>query len=435
MTTPAVGSPEWTKQKIAEARARAVQGPAGHMLDTRHDTAPTTPKASGGRDWVQIGTIGAAALAVAVKLFMARSKAGAAPSTAAMYQSPGSPWKPLAAIGIGSLGAAGFAGVAAWKGWKPPNVAAPTAAAPRTAPPESTLDFLRRNLALDRPSPSATASTEVLRPTCTPPVDVRWLRLAPHPSVTVILGKRGSGKSALGYRLLELFCNQAAPYVVGLPPAARKLLPDWIGCVDRLEDVPPKAVVLLDESYIQYHARDSMSDEGRTIGQLVNLSRQKQQTLIFIVQEARQLDVNAISQADVIAVKELSEISREFERSQLRRFIDKARIAFAGVKGNRQRHTWIYSETAGEVGLVENELPSFWKPSLSRAFALPASDQATNVEAPRKGVRTPREELINNVGALSMAGHGTREIGRIMGLPPSTVNDYLKEFRSRHSSP
>ena len=112
-----------------------------------------------------------------------------------------------------------------------------------------------------------------------------------------------------------------------------------------------------------------MGAEGRNIGQMVNLSRQRQQTLIFIVQEARQLDVNAISQADVIAIKELSELSREFERRELKRFTDKARTAFAHASGNKQRLTWVYSEAAGDVGLVENDLAYFWKPALSRAFA------------------------------------------------------------------
>ncbi len=227
-----------------------------------------------------------------------------------------------------------------------------------------------------------------------------------------MLGKRGSGKSALGYRLLELFRNQAAAYVVGIPPTARKLLPEWIGYADRLEDVPPKAVILLDESYIKYHARDSMSDEGRTVGQLVNLSRQRQQSLIFIVQEARQLDVNAISHADVIAVKELSEISSEFERRELKRFTDKASVAFDGVKGNRQRWTWVYSEVAGDAGLVENELASFWKPALSRAFAQGVPDQNNNGTGQRKGARTPREELKNRAKALRRQGHSYGDIGK-----------------------
>lgn len=262
----------------------------------------------------------------------------------------------------------------------------------------------------------------------TPPPDAQWLTLAPHPSVILVLGKRGSGKSALGYRLLELFRNQAAPYVVGFPQASRKLLPDWIGFVDSLEDVPPKAVILLDESYIQYHARDSMSDEGRNIGQLVNLSRQRAQTLIFIVQEARQLDVNAISQADVIVVKELSEISRDFERRELKRFTEKARVAFAGVKGNRQRWTWVYSEAAGDARLVENELASFWKPALSRAFAQGTSEQDSNGAGQRKGAKTPREELKGQALALRQQDHSFGDIGKILGISKTQAWDLVNEL-------
>ena len=91
--------------------------------------------------------------------------------------------------------------------------------------------------------------------------------------------------------------------------------------MDRLEDVPAGSCVLLDEAYLQLHARNSMSKDGRDIGSLVNLSRQRGQTLIFVVQESRQLDINAISQADVIAIKELSEISKEFEPKAIRALI------------------------------------------------------------------------------------------------------------------
>ena len=44
-------------------------------------------------------------------------------------------------------------------------------------------------------------------------------------------------------------------------------------------------------------------------------------TLVFIVQEARRLDVDILSQIDVLAAKELSDVSRGFERPQLRGLI------------------------------------------------------------------------------------------------------------------
>ena len=48
-------------------------------------------------------------------------------------------------------------------------------------------------------------------------VDGRWREVILPSSVVLILGKRGSGKSALAYRLLELFRYHKLPYVVAVP--------------------------------------------------------------------------------------------------------------------------------------------------------------------------------------------------------------------------
>jgi hypothetical protein len=195
---------------------------------------------------------------------------------------------------------------------------------------------------------------------------------------------------------------------------------------DRLEDVPNGAAVLLDEAYLQLHARNAMSEAGRGIGPLVNLSRQRGHTLIFVVQEARQLDVNIISQADVIAVKWLTELSQDFERRELRRFTDRARAAFATVQGNRQRWTWVHSESADFEGLLENELASFWRPALSHAFAnVPGVEQAAQQVSPRKGARTPREDLVARAKSLINSGHSYGKAAQVMGLPRSTVWDLV----------
>lgn len=139
----------------------------------------------------------------------------------------------------------------------------------------------------------------------------KWLRLIHHPSIIVILGGRGKGKSALGYRLLEHLRWAANAYVAGLPKDARKLLPDWIGMAASLEDVPPKSVVLVDEAYMPYHARSSMAAQARAMSQLVNLSRQREQTLIFVSQEARQIDRNIASSANVMIFKDLGMLQRQ----------------------------------------------------------------------------------------------------------------------------
>ena len=135
-----------------------------------------------------------------------------------------------------------------------------------------------------------------------PPADHHWLGLAPHPAVTVIIGPRGTGKSHLAHRLLELLRVHARPYVLG-NASLRGLLPPEIGVVQHLEEIPPRAAVLIDEAYLIFGARTAMTAAGRSVGALVNLSRQRSWSLIFITQDSRQLDVNILSQADVIAIK------------------------------------------------------------------------------------------------------------------------------------
>ena len=261
--------------------------------------------------------------------------------------------------------------------------------------------------------------------TWNPPPDSLWLDLLRHPCVVLILGRRGSGKSGLGYRIIELMRHRGEPYIVGLPAQAQKHLPDWAGTVDRLEDVPPKAVVLVDESYLHYPSRASMDSGGRDIGSLINLSRQRDQTLIFVVQEARQLDVNIVSQIDVLAVKELSDLSRGFERPQLRGLTDKARAAFRTVHGDRRRWSWVYSEFASYQGLVSNELATFWKPRLSCAFTLPSGD----VAPARRGQRPSREELQQTARRMREAGLSFSQIARNLGVSKTQawrlVNDNL----------
>jgi len=112
--------------------------------------------------------------------------------------------------------------------------------------------------------------------------DAAWLMKIVHPSVVLILGKPGSGKSALGYRLLELLRYVADIYVVGFPEQARSLLPECIGIVPSLEDLPNKCIALVDEAYLAYHSRGSMTAKSKAMSQALNLSRQKEQTIIFI---------------------------------------------------------------------------------------------------------------------------------------------------------
>ncbi len=163
-----------------------------------------------------------------------------------------------------------------------------------------------------------------------------WLRIIEHPNVILILGNRGSGKSALGYRLLQYLRFSADVYVVGLPRKARRLLPEWIGSVPTLEELPSNAIGLIDESYTLFHSRSSASSRAKVLSNLINLSRQREQTLIFVTQESRQIDMNIASSANVIIFKNPGILQLEFERKQLSKIAAQAKVEFAAIEKGKK---------------------------------------------------------------------------------------------------
>jgi hypothetical protein len=188
--------------------------------------------------------------------------------------------------------------------------------------------------------------------------DGKWREVIVRPAVVLILGRRGSGKSGLGHRLLELFRYESAAYALGVPGQARKLLPDWIGVAQSLEDIPPKSVVLIDEAYLRYHSRDSLSRGSKEMSRIVNLSRQRSQTLVFVSQESGQIDKNIASSASVVVFKDLGILQLEFERQQFARIAADAKEAFAAVAGDKRKWSYVYSPDSGFMGLLENSLPT-----------------------------------------------------------------------------
>ena len=251
----------------------------------------------------------------------------------------------------------------------------------------------------------------------------KWLKLIRHPSIVVILGGRGKGKSALGYRLLEHLRWVASVYVVGLPESARKLLPDYIGIAASLEDVPPNSIVLVDEGYISYHARRSMAAASVEMSQILNLSRQRNQTLIFVTQEARQIDRNIASSANVVIFKDLGILQLEFDRRELNKIATEAKEAFAPIiTGDKKKQAYVYAPDNDFMGLVENSLPTFWTERLSHIFAAGGEIIA---RAPKK---TPLDERKRKTIELKKQGYSNRQISMKMGVSPATIKNWLEDY-------
>ena len=302
---------------------------------------------------------------------------------------------------------------------------------PLTFPPlGATLEAIRQSIRLGfqraiqdlslSPPDSLPVSTPV-----SPPVDpdARWRGVIVPPAVVLILGKRGGGKSALAYRLLELFQYQLTPFVVGAPSRSQRLFPEWIGICPSLDELPQDCIALVDEAYLLYHSRQSSAATSRDMSQQLNLSRQRNQTLLFVSQEARQVDKNIVSSASVLVFKDLGMLQPDFDRPELRKLVIQAKEAMDTYRADKKHLAYVYSPDADHLGMLTNQLPSFWKPSLSRIFSTEPTSQAS-----RPGVKTSAQDRAKRAKELRKKGYSYRQIASELGVTKGTVANYLKGY-------
>ncbi|MFC1967419.1 hypothetical protein ACFLV2_02135 [Chloroflexota bacterium] len=253
-----------------------------------------------------------------------------------------------------------------------------------------------------------------------------WQKIITPPCTIVIPGKKGGGKSGLGYRLLEIFRYVLNPYVLGFPAQAQKVLPEWIGIARNFNEIPPYSIVLIDEAYLRYHSRDSLSPQSKEISRLVNLSRQRNLTLVFVTPETRQVDKNIISQANVIIFKEPSMLQLKFDRKELNNIAEQAKLAFNDLNGDKRKWSYVYSEDTDFMGLVDNSLPTFWSTELSHAFAI--SDPIMDERLPKK---PSKAEKIARAKELHQNHFSYRDIGKKLGINEGTAYNYVNDYPYR----
>lgn len=184
-------------------------------------------------------------------------------------------------------------------------------------------------------------------------------------TIGIILGARGTGKSAIGMRILENFKAQTSKkiYAMGFKVDA---IPKWIHVVGKVEDIKNDSVILIDEGGIEFNSRRSMSDSNNILSQLLLIARHKDLSVIFITQNSSNLEINAIRQADYLVLKPSSLLQKDFERKKIKDIYSKYDEKFKGHK-DILGLTLVYADNY--LGFVKNSLPSFWSEKASKSYS------------------------------------------------------------------
>ena len=209
-------------------------------------------------------------------------------------------------------------------------------------------------------------------------VDEEWELILQHPRIYVIIGHRYSGKSAslhsIGEYIRYKFNVRAYFFNVydkPVPPHKLALLPDWMDVVSDFDEASKNSVVLVDEAYLKFHARTSMREAPSRVrmDKILELSRQKAMSIIFVTQRTTKLDKNILEAADTYLIKNIHHTQVTYERSPIRKILEDAYNALKNVPvSSKQKYVYVYAETDGFAGLKVIGLPSYWNEELSRFY-------------------------------------------------------------------
>ncbi len=185
-------------------------------------------------------------------------------------------------------------------------------------------------------------------------------------TIGLVLGARGSGKSALGMRLLEnVAAKKTRPvYAMGFNQST---LPTWIFCTEELSALPNGAFVLVDEGGIAFSSRRSTSNANQLLSSLIMIARHKDISVLFISQNSANLEINAIRQSDYLLLRKPSLLQMDFERKKISKIYHNIITGFEKLPENGLFATYVYSDEF--EGFVANQLPSFWSQKASKSFS------------------------------------------------------------------
>jgi len=181
--------------------------------------------------------------------------------------------------------------------------------------------------------------------------------------IVLIFGKRGSGKSALGLRIMENARaeSQRSCYTIGI---SEKFLPSWISTIDNIEEADSGSIILIDEGAISFSSRESMKNTNKELSKIMAIARHKNLTLLFITQNTGMIDKNVLKLTDSLMIKEGSLLQQEMERPEIRKFYVKSQELINKVKDKKIKYFYLIDSDF--EGLLEHTLPSFWSQEISK---------------------------------------------------------------------
>lgn len=263
-----------------------------------------------------------------------------------------------------------------------------------------------------------------------------WLKSSREGKVLMVLGKRGSGKTAFMATFAEFLraAYGTKSYWIGLPEEAKNLLPHWINIVDTAESCPSNSLILCDETGLNYLSLLFNKPKNRYLHYLMMLARHTKNSLVFAAHSSKDIDCSIVRQADSIIFKEPGLNQAEDERLSIRRKARRANVVFSQIPKEDRKEAAFVCDPSFE-GVINSALPSFWSEELSRVYqnvdfshlGVTGGDryQFSNPVIDTGAKVLDTGQLEKEIRELRKQGHGIEKIAKLCNCSPWTVRKCL----------
>lgn len=266
-----------------------------------------------------------------------------------------------------------------------------------------------------------------------------WQEIIRPSTVSVILGNKGTGKSALAYYLAETLGAHynLLPVVVNLPFSKRSLLPDSFA-IRNLDEVKTleNSIATIDEGTTMIPAGQKKLEE--LVKGFVALSRQRNQIILFVFHASSDVGSRILRGVDVVLLKEPSRRQIQFgaKDNWFRELLVEAKDKFKALEqmgADKRKYTFVDSEDPDFRGILQNDLSSFWGEELSKAWAAVdledvTQKQAKSPVATESGEETTKEYYDTKIGHLFPEGITDEILDILMDYDGAYNLEQLKEM-------
>jgi len=198
------------------------------------------------------------------------------------------------------------------------------------------------------------------------------------PGVIMVMGDIRAGKTALAHEIAHYYQEKhGIPAVIHLPGVPedirrriQKQLPSWMKAVATKNVWPKDAVIIYDEAAQSAHARRTQSGDAIELDDLLAISGQRRQLVLFISHHSRKLDVNICTAVHRIIWKRPTYAHQLWERNEMSDFTAKAFEFFKGIKGEvaKMKASLVLDLDNFRFLQTSNNLPPWWSDELSCLF-------------------------------------------------------------------